>query len=94
MFTVDGVYLRQFGKKGERDGELKWPVSVAVDTHNVVYVGERGNNRVSISFTSGEFIKSFGEESYVTIRCPFGLVTENGTVYVCDTNNHRIQIFE
>lgn len=94
VFTVDGVYLRQFGKKGERDGELKWPVSVAVDSCNIVYVGERGNNRVSIFFTSGEFIKSFGEEGYVTIRCPFGLATDNGIVYVCDTNNHRIQIFE
>ncbi|CAI8055041.1 E3 ubiquitin-protein ligase TRIM71 [Geodia barretti] len=60
VFTVDGVYLRQFGKKGEGEGELNEPVSIAIDSGNVVYVGELGNNRISIFSTDGEFIKSFG----------------------------------
>ena len=90
VFTADGVYLRQFGKKGEGEGELKQPVSIAIDSHNVVYVGERRNDRVSIFSTDGEFIKSFGGPG----KCPFGLAGDKkGGVYVCDTHNHRIQIF-
>ena len=59
VFTVDGVYLRQFGKKGKGEGELNEPVSIAIDSYNVVYVGEWKNNRISV-FYYGEFIKSFG----------------------------------
>ena len=59
MFTADGVYLRQFGKKGEGKGELKYPVSIAIDSHNVVYVGEEGNNRISKFSTDGKFFMSF-----------------------------------
>ena len=96
VFTVDGVYLRQFGKKGEGEGELKEPVSVAIDSHNVVYVGEYGNNRVSIFSTDGEFIKSFGRKGKgpVEFDRPNGLaVDKRGTLYVCDFRNKRIHIF-
>ena len=36
VFTVDGVYLRQFGKKGKGEGELNEPVSIAIDSYNAV----------------------------------------------------------
>ena len=94
VFTVDGVYLRQFGKKGER-GELKCPVSIAIDS-NIVYVGEEGNSRVSIFSTDGEFIKSFGKSGSgpVEFKQPYGLaVDKQGAVCVCDTSNSRVQIF-
>ena len=108
VFTVDGVYLRQFGKEGEEEseeegeeegkgeGELNKPVSIAIDSGNVVYVGERGNDRISIFSTDGEFIKSFGRKGKgpVEFDRPFGLtVDKNGTLYVSEYGNHRIQIF-
>ena len=62
VFTVDGVYLRQFGKKGEGEGELKQPVGIAIGSGNEVYVREWENNCISIFYTDGEFIKSFGRQ--------------------------------
>ena len=48
-----------FGGPGEREGELNWPVGIAVDKQGIVYVSEYDNNH--ISFTSeGQFIKAFG----------------------------------
>ena len=52
------MYLEEFGK----DSELKEPVSITIDPHNVVYVGEGSNNRLSIFYTDGEFIKWIGKE--------------------------------
>ena len=100
VFTVDGQYLRQFGKgeeeEGEKEGELNQPASIAIDSSNLVYVGECGNNRVSIFTAVGEFIKSFGRGGTgpVEFSSPYGLaVDKKGTLYVSDWWNNRVQIF-
>ena len=88
--------MRKFGKEGEGEGELKHPVSIAIDSRNVVYIGEKGNNRVSVFSTNSHFITSFGIPGHQSgqFNGPYGLAVDiKGTVYVCDTNNHRIQIF-
>ena len=77
--------MRQFGKKGKGEGELDQPVSVAVDSHNVVCVGEYRNNRISIFSTDGEFITSFGSEGngHGQFNRPYGIVLDkNAAVYV------------
>lgn len=81
-------------RKGEE--KLKEPVSIAIGSGNVVYVGEWGNQRVSIFSTNGELIKSFGRmgKGPGQFNGPLGLaVDEKGTVYVSDRGNNRIQIF-
>ena len=97
VFTANGVYLRHFGRKGEGEGELDQPNTIAVDNkHNWVYVGEWGNNRISIFSTNGEFIRSFGKQGKGNgqFKDFFLLaVGKSGTLYVSDTNNCRIQIF-
>lgn len=95
MFTVDGKYLRGFGKKGNGAGELDQPISIAV-AHDCVYVGEYWNSRISIFSTDGQFIKSFGSGGSAPgqFNSPYGITLDkNGTVYVSDTANNRIQIF-
>ena len=59
VFSSDGQYLRQFGRKGKGERELDRPTSIAIDSHNVVYVTEWRNNRISIFTSDGEFIKAF-----------------------------------
>ena len=96
VFSIDGQYLRQFGRKGKGEEVLNKPVSIAIDSHNVVYVSEYGNDHVSIFTTDGEFIKSFGSKGNGPVQfiCPYGIgLDKNGTVYVCDRGNNRIQIF-
>ena len=83
--------------KGEGEGELKQPVGVAIDSGNVVYVSEWGNNRVSMFSSDGKFIKSFGRigNSPVEFSCPQRLaIDKKGTLYVCDRGKNRIQIFK
>ena len=93
VFSVDGKYLRQFGK---REGELNEPVSISIDSNNVMYVSENRNCYVSVFTTDGEFIKSFGSKGNgpVQFNHPRGIgLDKTGAVYVCDTDNDRIQIF-
>ena len=91
VFTVDGVYLRQFGKEVVTNK----PVSIVIDSQNVVYVGEFGNKCcVSLSSTDGELIKSFGHSENVAFYGPFGLaVDKNRTMYISETELDRVHVF-
>jgi len=69
--------------------------AVHVD-HDYVYVAEWWNNRVSVFHTSGAFITSFGRRGSGEGELEFshGITTDqDGFLYVCDTENNRIQIF-
>ena len=62
VFTEDGRFLRKFGRRGGRDGELNWPASVAIDSDDVVYVVEKDNHRISLFSSEGHFLRSFGTQ--------------------------------
>ena len=100
VFTPDGGYLRQFRKRGRGNGEFHLagygPVSICVDSDDLVYVGERGNNRVSVFTCEGVFLKSFGSKGSGPGQFinPNGIAVDQcGVVYVSDGGNNRVQIF-
>ena len=99
VFTSEGKFLRKFGKKGSGGGgELNLPSSVSIDSDDIVYVTEYyiNNHRVSMFTSEGQFLRSFGTkgEGPGQFYCPAGIVVDrDGLVYVCDTDNNRIQIF-
>ena len=44
VFTANGKYIRQFGNKGSREGELNEPKG----SSDIVYVSEYGNHHISL----------------------------------------------
>ena len=96
VFTAEGEYLRQFGKKGSGNGELNWPSSITIDSDNVVYVTEYWNHRVSVFTCEGKFLTSFGTKGSGPgqFSHPSGIVVDmNGVVYVSDTVYNGLQLF-
>ena len=97
VFTAEGRFLKSFGKYGQGRGELNEPVSITTDSNGLVYIGESGNHRVSVFNIEGQFVTSFGKEG--TGPGEFNemisgvFVNNDGIIYVCDTNNNRIQLF-
>ena len=60
-----------------------------------VYVTERGNNRVSVFHTSGQFVHPFGEwgSGRGELKYPRGIaIDQDGFVFI-DTGNYNIQMF-
>jgi tripartite motif-containing protein 2/3/tripartite motif-containing protein 71 len=51
-----------FGRCGHGRGELHYPVGIAIDASDMVYVSESGNHRVSVFTSEGQFVTSFGKE--------------------------------
>ena len=72
------------------------PTAIAIDQNNHLYVIDKADQTVKKLTTKGEVLKTFGGlgNSNGKFQYPLGLaVAEDGTIYVSDTGNNRIQVF-
>ncbi len=79
-----------------RDGNVQNPTGIAVDTAGLVYVADRGNNRVQKFTSAGNLISKWGSQGSGNgqFSAPSGIAVDTArNVYVSDSGNHRIQKF-
>jgi predicted membrane-bound mannosyltransferase/sugar lactone lactonase YvrE len=89
-------------KGGSAEGDLNEPRGVRVAQDGTIYVADSNNNRIQQFSQTGELINSWGVYANIlegdapggTLNQPWDVVTgKDGSVYVVDTFNHRIQKF-
>ena len=51
----DGNWLKSWGERGNGPGQFNTPHSIAVDAKNNVYVADRGNHRIQVFDSDGNF---------------------------------------
>ncbi len=91
VFTGNGQFLKKIG-----DGTLSYPTSVTTDVNGTVFVADRGHDRVSVFNSQGEFVRAFGTwgTDPGQFKYHYGVALDgNGFLYVCDSDNGRLQIF-
>ncbi len=94
------------GQPGTGQGQLNFPRAVTVDKAGNVYVADSGNNRIVVFGPDGTFLRQWGSTCKLDtgegcvdggkgqFNEPWGIaVGADGSVYVSDTWNHRIQKF-
>jgi sugar lactone lactonase YvrE len=54
-FSKDGDWIKSWGKRGNGPGEFNNVHTIAADAQNNIYVGDRGNRRVQVFDTDGNF---------------------------------------
>lgn len=96
ILDTSGNHIRTFGEHGDEAGYLSHPKGVAIDSQNNVYVAEAVMNRIQIFNMDGQFLMDFGEggDSPGSFMMPAGLTIFGDRLYVCDSRNSRIQVFE
>ena len=91
-----------FGVSGSLPSEFSDPHGIALAPDGSLYIADTMNHRIQQFSPTGELIRSWGSYGDVelnnayegTFNKPFGVgVAPDGTVYVADTWNHRIQHF-
>lgn len=102
-FTPDGKYLLSWGDNGTQPGgfggrpaNLPGPIGIVVDHRDRVWVGAT-NHRIQQFTSDGRYLGGFGGEGTAPgqFRTPHGLaIDRHYHLYVCDTQNARIQKFE
>jgi DNA-binding beta-propeller fold protein YncE len=99
VFTADGTYVTRWGTRGSDPGRVEFPHGVVFDpATGDLLVTDSGNgriNRYSIdSAGNGTFVTSYGSVGSAVgqFDTPTGIdVAADGTIWVADTRNSRIQ---
>jgi DNA-binding beta-propeller fold protein YncE len=95
--TLDEEYLGEFGNGfGAGDGQFAWPVAMAFDSRERLYITDEHQHRISIFDTSGTFLGKWGAfgSGAGELNGPAGIAIDaEDHVYIVDQNNHRIQKF-
>ena len=73
---------------------MKYPKGIATDDTDNIYVSSE--HKLQKFTSSGKLIKFIGQEGWKegAFDVPRGVTLYNNQVYVCDCDNHRIQVFD
>jgi sugar lactone lactonase YvrE len=91
-FKSDGSFLLKWN--GPEPGFFG-PRDITVGPDNVIYVLDTGNGKVHKYTTEGKYLGGWGNKGANDgeMSGPTGIALNGSTVYIADTDNHRIQVF-
>jgi hypothetical protein len=96
-----GFIVAGNGTAGASLMQLDFPTQVIVDSHEYMYISEAGNSRITrwlINSTFGECIAACSGVVGTTstqLQAPHSLTFDsNGSLYVADSGNNRVQKFQ
>ena len=95
IFDTRGQKIRTFGSHGDSPEQMKCPRGIAIDDADNIYVSS--SHKLQKFTSSGELIKCVGQNLRGSkegeFDGPLGVTLYDNQIYVCDSNNHRIQVF-
>ena len=86
--------MRTWGSQGAAQGQLNYPIGVAVSAGEV-FVADCGNDRIQVFRLDGTFVRTWGSQGAAQgqLNSPIGVAVSAGEVFVAEYGNHRIQVF-
>ncbi|CAI8032142.1 E3 ubiquitin-protein ligase TRIM71, partial [Geodia barretti] len=93
IFDIRGQKIRTFGSLGDSPDQMILPAGIATDDTDNIYVSSC--HKLQKFTSSGELTKCIGRRGSKEgeFDDPRGVTLYDNEVYVCDRNNHRIQVF-
>ena len=94
--TGDEEFVDEFGDYGDGDGELIWPVGIALDSAGNIHVTDEWLNRVTVFDKDGKFLRAWGKSGAGDgeFNGAAGIaIDREDNLYIVDGRNHRVQKF-
>ena len=95
-FMEGDKMLYEFGREGDKDGQLCRPWGVCCSREGYILVANRSNNRIEVYTKDGKFRHKFGNGGKLKGQFdrPASVVCDRmNRAIIADKDNHRIQIF-
>lgn len=99
-----GAVLDSWGEQGSGSGQFQEPWGIAIDDEGNIYIADTWNHRVQKFDAQGEFLLSWGTFGQYALGDPNGqgaffgpralAVGPGDHIYVVDTGNKRVQVFD
>jgi len=93
--------LGQTGVPGSDNAHFKNPFDVAVDRNGIIYVADEGNDRIQVFDSNLQYVRTIGgggtgsDFGHFEGWGPHHLAVDSqGRLYVVDTGNQRVQVFD
>lgn len=95
-FDGDGQYLWSFGTHGTGSGHFSQLKGVDIDSRGRIYVVDAIFNRVQIFDKQGQFLLAFGNPGHGggDLWLPAGIFLAGNRIFVADSRNMRVSVFE
>ena len=89
-----GKKIRTFGSQGDSPDQMIDPRGIAIDDLDNIYVSSL--HKLQKFTSNGKLIKFAGKQGQKEeeFSFPRGVTLHDNQVYMCDANNHRIQVFD
>ena len=96
VFDNEGKKIHTFGSHDSNQERMIEPRGIAVDEEDNIYVSSV--HKLQKFTSSGKLIKCVGQlqrgSGKEEFDDPHGVTQYNNHVYICDRNNHRIQVYD
>ena len=96
VFSSDFTFLRQIGSI--KDKMFYEPTGICIDVNDYLYVADKTMGCVKIFNPSGDFVMKFGsrneEREEFKFNKPMGIAVAKGRLFVADSYNGRVLMFE
>ena len=95
-FNLERTLLSSFGELGDGSGQFAHSKGMGTDSEGHLYVADALSNYVQIFNSEGRFLLAFGGRGNEPgqFLLPAGLFINQNRIYVADSFNHRVQVFE
>src|SRR5262245_27777694 len=97
----DSSLVWQIGVLGMKPGQLNHPTAIVADRQGQLYVVDNGNSRIEVYGADGAYLRQVGGRNDDGIDDPMELdfaravaLDSDQRLYVCDTRDNQIQVFE
>ena len=96
IFSPSGEKIRTFGSRGSAQGQFNEPCGVTVDGDGNILVVDGSSHCIQKFKGDGKFLTAVGQQGNKKLEfySPFGAAVNHRSrkVYICDRQNHQIQI--
>jgi len=96
VFDLKGNWKRTIGGRGITQGTFNRPKGISVDDNGNLFVVDNSFDNVQIFSLDGEFMQHFGSTGSDPgqFEMPTDIAIAGKNIYISDTMNKRIQVFE